>query len=315
MKVETTIVDEERVGQRVDNFLISRLKGVPKSRIYRALRKGEVRVNMGRVKATYRLQANDRVRIPPLRRPELKTLSQLPAQLVERLEARILYEDDGLMVINKPSGIPVHGGSGISLGLIEGLRRLRPKRVNFDLIHRLDRETSGCLLVAKKRRVLKEWHQLLMQRQVKKRYFMLVKGQWLGGFRRVTAPLLKNVLQSGERMVTVDEDGKAAITRFWPLKRYSDATLLAAEPVTGRTHQIRVHAASIGYPIAADVKYGDNDFNRQMRRKGLKRLFLHSASISRREAGDDEFIGICALLDDDLQACLRDLETEDDSRA
>ena len=308
MKSKIITIKQEQAGQRIDNFLRSHLKGVPKSRIYRALRKGEVRVNKGRIDVSYRLQGDDQVRIPPLRMPDPKEPIPTPINLKQWIEQRILYEDSGLIVLNKPSGIPVHGGTGISMGLIEILRELRPKIPGLELIHRLDRDTSGCLLIAKKRRTLLEWHDLLTRRQVKKRYLMLVKGRWKGGSRRVEEPLLKNILQSGERVVKVDEEGKSAVTRFTPLKRYSDATLLAAEPVTGRTHQIRVHAASIGYPIAGDEKYGDNRFNRKMRENGLKRLFLHSVSISRLQFCDDAFNGICAPLDDELRVNLKGLE-------
>ncbi len=304
MKVQIVTIDEEYAGQRVDNFLRTRLKGVPKSRIYRAIRKGEVRVNKGRVDASYRLGAGDRIRVPPLRVPDPKDPVPAPAGFKDRIESRILYEDDEVMVLNKPSGIPVHGGTGISMGLIEVLREMRPRAKNLELIHRLDRGTSGCLLVAKKRRCLLEWHDLLTRRQVKKRYLTLVKGRWKGGAKKIDSPLLKNVLQSGERMVTIDEAGKPSLTYFTPIKQYDEVTLVAADPLTGRTHQIRVHAKSMGHPIVGDDKYGDERFNQQMRKKGLKRLFLHSACISRKQFSADAFNGICAPLDADLLACL-----------
>ena len=308
MKVQIVSIDEECADQRIDNFLLSRLKGVPKSRIYRALRKGEVRVNKGRVGASYRLQAGDKVRVPPLRVPDPKVPVPTMPDLKQRVASRILYEDDELIVLNKPSGLPVHGGTGISKGLIEVLRELRPRAKRIELIHRLDRGTSGCLLVAKKRGSLLEWHDLLARRQVKKRYLVLVKGRWKGASQIVKQPLLKNVLRSGERVVTINEDGKPATTRFTPLKCYTDATLLAADPVTGRTHQIRVHARSIGHPIAGDEKYGDDRFNRQMREKGVKRLFLHSASISRQHFSDDAFNGVCAPMDEELTYVLSKLK-------
>lgn len=307
MKVTHLIIDEAQEGQRVDNFLVTQLKGVPTSRIYRAIRKGEVRVNQKRVTAEYRLQIDDNVRIPPLRVATREEAEKPPKAILDRLEKAILYESPDLMIINKPSGIPVHGGSGIKTGLIEALRVLRPKVKMLELVHRLDRETSGCLLIAKKRRVLVVLHEKLKQKRVHKQYMALIKGRWEGGEKWVEAPLKKNVLRSGERMVTVHPEGKEAATRFRPLKVFQAATLVEAFPLTGRTHQIRVHAAHLGHPLAGDEKYGDAEFNAAIRKLGLKRLFLHSAGIS-CQLSDEEIIGICALLDSDLKDCLKTLK-------
>jgi len=302
MPVKNVTISSEQTGQRLDNYLISRLKGLPKSRLYRALRKGEVRVNGRRVKPDYRIQADDLVRIPPLRvaEPQSKAMP-LNQKLMQCLEERILFEDQNLMLINKPSGLPVHGGTNISAGLIETLRVMRPKARFLELVHRLDRGTSGCLLIAKKRRILLELHQLLTQRKMRKQYLALVRGQWRGGYQKVTAPLRKFQQRSGERIVIVDQqEGKAATTLFKPIKCWPHATLVEAIPVTGRTHQIRVHATFINHPIAGDEKYGDKTFNRKMRNLGLRRLFLHSASLSYWLEDYDHQMGMCALLDQDL---------------
>ncbi len=282
-KARIVEVDDDRAGQRIDNFLLASLKGVPKSRVYRMLRKGEVRVNKGRIKASYRLQSGDAVRIPPLRVAEEPSPANPGARVLARIEASILTEEKGFLVLNKPSGIAVHGGSGLSYGVIEALRALRPDAPYLELVHRLDRETSGCLLIATRRSVLRELHRLLRGEGMDKRYLALVKGQWSGGEkgeRRVDAPLLKNTLKSGERVVTVHPEGKPAVSLFRPVRRFADATLVEVKLLTGRTHQIRVHAASIGHPIAGDEKYGDAAFNRQMKEHGLRRLFLHARSLA-----------------------------------
>ncbi len=293
------VVQPEEAGQRIDNFIFKHLKGVPKVRVYRAIREGEVRVNKGRIKPEYRVQPDDKIRIPPLVTAEALTPVAPRAEVSEAILQRIVYEDGGLIVIDKPSGLPVHGGSGIQGGVIELLRMIRPDLRFLELIHRLDRETSGCLLLAKKRQTLLEWHDHLARRHAHKQYLTLVKGEWQGGSRRVEAPLLKNTLSSGERMVKVFAEGKAAVTVFHPLKVFRNMSLLEAWPQTGRTHQIRVHLQHIGHPVAADQKYGDTDFNREVRRLGLKRLFLHAASISC--AG----FGLCVPLSADLRDFLQ----------
>ncbi len=275
--VQMLEVSPEFAGQRIDNFLRNQLKGVPKTLIYRILRKGEVRVNKGRIKPEYKLQAGDLVRVPPLRLAERDEPAPLAQGLLERLEAAIVYEDKALIVLNKPAGIAVHGGSGLSYGVIEALRQLRSDTKELELVHRLDRDTSGLLMVAKKRSMLRHLHQELRGDGVDKRYMALVRGRWETGKKQVSAPLLKNTLRSGERMVEVTDEGKEALTLFRVLRRFGDfATLVEARPVTGRTHQIRVHARHAGHAIAGDSKYGDEDFSREIRELGGKRLFLHA---------------------------------------
>lgn len=294
-------------GQRIDNFLLRHLKGVPKSLIYRILRKGEVRVNKGRVKAVYRLQAGDRVRIPPIRQGNTDPVA--PSQrLKSRLDDAILYEDERIIVINKPSGMAVHGGSGINAGVIEALRALRPDANRLELVHRLDRDTSGCLLISKKASVLRTLHELIRENRVDKRYLALLAGSWRKGARQVDAPLLKNTLQGGERVVRVDPAGKPAETRFRRLERYQDATLVEVELITGRTHQIRVHSAWLGSPVLGDSKYGDEAANRRMRESGLKRLFLHAHRIRFRWPGERADTLIEAPLPEALQTVLDNLK-------
>ncbi|HHJ4328435.1 TPA: 23S rRNA pseudouridine(955/2504/2580) synthase RluC [Klebsiella pneumoniae] len=268
-------------GQRIDNFLRTQLKGAPKTLIYRILRKGEVRVNKGRIKPDYRLQAGDLVRVPPLRLAEADEPVPLAQGLLERLEASVLYEDKALLVINKPAGIAVHGGSGLSFGVIEAFRQLRPDARELELVHRLDRDTSGLLLIAKKRSLLRHLHEALRSGRVDKRYMALVRGSWPAARKQVAAPLLKSNLRSGERMVEVNPEGKEALTTFRVLRRFGEfATLVEASPITGRTHQIRVHAQHAGHCIAGDSKYGDEAFSQEIRELGGKRLFLHAHALS-----------------------------------
>jgi 23S rRNA pseudouridine955/2504/2580 synthase len=276
--VQVLEVGTEAAGQRLDNYLIARLKGAPRSLVYRIIRGGEVRVNGGRVRPDRRLEAGDRVRVPPLR-----TSQGTPAipsrRVIDGLAARIVYEDDGLLVIDKPSGLAVHGGSGVSCGLIEALRALRADCAHLELVHRLDRDTSGCVMVAKKRSMLRHLHEALREGRIRKSYLTLVRGRWPRRRVSVRAALEKNVMSSGERVVRAEDTGKAAETRFAVRQYYRDATLLEAVPLTGRTHQIRVHAQLSGHPIAGDPKYGDREFNRLMRDSGLQRLFLHAAAL------------------------------------
>lgn len=301
-------IEEDHSGQRIDNFLVVTCKGVPKTRLYRAIRKGEVRVNQKRVRPDYRLQLGDQVRIPPIRRAEEK-VHTLPSQsVIQKIEDSILVENTDYLIVNKPSGIPVHGGTGIKTGLIEAIRLLRPKAKFLELAHRLDRDTSGCILIAKKRSLLTKVHELLLHKKVKKHYLTLVKGSLLKE-ERVQVPLIKNQLISGERVVTVSSQGKASETLFRPLKHFQGATLVEAIPLTGRTHQIRVHAAHIGHPVAGDEKYGDREFDKEMKRFGLRRLFLHSASLScRLDSEGNSLIGVCAPLSSDLKACIQRLK-------
>ncbi|TBU97751.1 23S rRNA pseudouridine(955/2504/2580) synthase RluC [Stutzerimonas kirkiae] len=278
--VQMLEVAPEFAGQRIDNFLRTQLKGAPKTLIYRILRKGEVRVNKGRIKPEYKLQAGDLIRVPPLRLSAPDEPVPVAQALLERLEAAIVHEDKGLIVLNKPAGIAVHGGSGLSFGVIEALRQLRPDARELELVHRLDRDTSGLLMVAKKRSMLRHLHEALRGDGVDKRYMALVRGRWESARKQVNAPLQKNTLRSGERMVEVDEQGKDALTLFRVLRRFGDfATLVEARPVTGRTHQIRVHARHAGHAIAGDSKYGDEEFTREIRELGGKRLFLHAYAL------------------------------------
>lgn len=293
-------VAEEYTGQRLDNFLQRELKGVPKTRLYRALRKGEIRVNKGRVRADYRVQAGDRVRIPPLRVAEREELQQVPRRWAGLLDERLLYEDPGLWVLNKPSGLAVHGGSGLSFGLIECLRLLRPQERYLELVHRLDRDTSGCIMVARKPAVLKSLHRQLRSDQVGKRYLALVRGRWSRKRSFVEAPLKKNTLKSGERIVRVDREGKPARTDFAVVEQFAECTLVEAKPITGRTHQIRVHAQHAGHPLLGDDKYGDREAEQRARSLGLRRLFLHASSLGFLNAEERKQV-VSAPLDPELE--------------
>jgi 23S rRNA pseudouridine955/2504/2580 synthase len=305
-------ISTEQAGQRIDNFLLRFLKGVPKSRIYRLLRKGEVRVNKGRIKPEYRLKSGDQVRIPPVRVSESKPASP-SGQSLQKLASAILYEDERLLVLNKPAGMAVHGGSGLSYGVIEALRVLRSEAPYLELVHRLDRDTSGCLLIAKRRSELRMLHELLRKGEVDKRYLLLVQGDWSQGPYRVNAALKKNLLRSGERMVRVDEDGKTALTHFRFLDSYGGASLMEAELKTGRTHQIRVHAEHAGHPLAGDDKYGDTNFNRRMRSLGLKRLFLHAHTVAFEDNERHRNIHVSAPLSADLRKMIQQLEVMPDT--
>lgn len=274
--VQLVEISEESCDQRLDNFLIAKLKGVPKSRIYRIVRKGEVRVNKGRVDVKYRLQEGDIVRIPPVRVAETENETFVPQSLKQSLEKDILYEDDVLLVLNKPSGYAVHGGSGLDSAVIEGLRQLRPAAPFLELVHRLDKDTSGCLLIAKKRSALRKLHELFRGDGIQKTYLAVLAGRWARKKLVVTAPLQKNVAKGGERMVEVSRSGKEAETFFRRIELLPNATLVEASPKTGRTHQIRVHAAWLGHPIVGDERYGDFDLNKSFKKKGHKRLFLHA---------------------------------------
>lgn len=302
--VRMVTVAEDFTGQRIDNFLMRELKGVPKSKIYNILRRGEVRVNKSRVKPDYKLNGGDIIRIPPVRLPEKAAAMPVSESFSERIRDAILYEDAGLIVINKPSGLAVHGGSGVSLGLIESLRQIFPEYRNLELVHRLDRDTSGCVMVAKKRSVLKQLHEMLKSKTaIEKRYLAAVAGKWPVRKQQVDAPLQKNVLQSGERMVRVELDGKRALTRFSMLARGTGMSLVEARPVTGRTHQIRAHCLHAGHAILGDDKYGDDEANRLAKQRGLRRLFLHAESLVFSLEG--RRISVQAPLPEELQAFLK----------
>jgi 23S rRNA pseudouridine955/2504/2580 synthase len=300
------IADE--AGQRIDNFLMARLKSVPKTYIYRILRKGEVRVNKKRIKPSYKLQEEDQVRLPPLKQVEPSDPLPRPGkQLMNFLAERILYEDPRLLIINKPAGISVHGGSSVKLGIVEALRCMYPKLPQLELVHRLDADTSGCLILAKKRSVLRELHELLRLRKVEKIYWALTKGHWKEAELTVDVPLLKNQLGSGERKVHVHAEGKPSITVFRPLQAFAKTSLMEVRLETGRTHQIRVHANYRKHPLAGDEKYGDRELNKQLREIGLRRLFLHAYSISFTLPSTGQQIKVTAPLDTELSAFLDSL--------
>ncbi len=305
-------ISAEQAGQRIDNFLLRVLKGVPKSRVYRLLRKGEVRVNKGRIRPEYRLQSGDRVRIPPLRVARVGDVAVAGAA-PGALAKGILYEDDRLLVLNKPAGMAVHGGSGLDFGVIEALRALRPDAPYLELVHRLDRATSGCLMIAKKRSELRTLHALLRSGEVDKRYLLLVQGDWSHGPFRIDAPLRKNQQRGGERVVRVDPQGKTALTQFRFLEAYPGASLMEAALKTGRTHQIRVHAAHAGHPLAGDEKYGDEAFNRRMRQAGLKRMFLHAHYLAFTDSERDRSVEVSAPLGTDLRSVVQQLEYSPDT--
>ncbi len=288
-------VGEESAAQRIDNFLLRRLKGVPKSHVYRVLRSGEVRVNSGRVKPDYRLRTGDRVRVPPVR-------IAAPAARAAALPAAfpVLYEDASLLALDKPAGVAVHGGSGVSFGAIESLRAARPGAKLLELVHRLDRDTSGVLLIAKKRAALVELHRMLREGEVEKDYLAVVKGSWRGGPREIRAPLHKYVTAAGERRVSVREGGMAAVTRVRPLGTGQACSLLALRLLTGRTHQIRVHLAHAGHPILGDAKYGDFALNRTLAGEGVRRPLLHAARIALAHPATGAPLSLEAHLPEDM---------------
>jgi len=302
-------INTDQAGQRVDNFLINILKKIPRSHVYQLLRSGQARVNKGRKKPSYRLQANDIVRIPPVWQDETEPASpaNLSSALLSRLRQAVIYEDNDLLIINKPSGIAVHGGSGLSFGVIEGLRQLWPDQRYLELVHRLDRETSGCLMIAKKRSVLRALHEHLRGNGVDKQYIALVMGTAKKKKTVVDQPLKKNVLRSGERIVKIAEDGKPSRTTFQVIEQFKHATLYNIKPHTGRTHQIRVHAEYMGQPIAGDPKYGDDLFNEKMKSLKLNRLFLHAKSLSFTLPGRDKPLYIESKMEDKLCKLLQKL--------
>ncbi|WP_333912947.1 23S rRNA pseudouridine(955/2504/2580) synthase RluC [Vibrio coralliirubri] len=305
-QVQFVDIDEDMAGQRIDNFLRNQLKNIPKSMIYRIVRKGEVRVNKKRIKAEYKLKAGDLVRIPPVTIEE-KTEENVPStklNKVSELEQCIIYEDDHMLILNKPSGTAVHGGSGLKFGAIEALRALRPDARFLELVHRIDRDTSGILLVAKKRSALRHLQAQFREKTVQKYYFALVMGEWKNSCKVVNAPLLKNEVNS---IVRVNPNGKASETRFKVLEKFQEATLIQASPITGRTHQIRVHAQYTGHPIAWDDRYGDRRFDAYTGKVGLDRLFLHAANIKFTHPGSEEKMDISAPMEKRLEKALTGL--------
>lgn len=300
-RVRKVRVGAERAGQRVDNFLRGELPGVPKGRIYRLLRRGEVRVNGGRVRAEYKLLEGDEVRIPPAR---IRTGAPPPSErLASEMLDHVLYEDKRLLVIDKPTGVAVHGGSGISHGVVELLRHARPELKDLSLVHRLDRETSGCLVLAKKRSALRELHARFRDGQVEKNYLALVIGDWQYGEQLIDAPLLVQNRKGGERHVIVSDKGKPARTRVALSRTYGVYSLLQCSPETGKTHQIRVHLAHAGHPLAGDERYGDEAANALAAKFGLPRLFLHAQSIAFADDSGNE-LHFTAPLAEDLEQFL-----------
>mgnify|MGYP001552093217 FL=1 len=296
-------IDSELCDQRIDNFLRRELPGVPRSRLYRLIRKGEVRVNGRRVKAEYRLEEGDEVRIPPVRLAD--PAAPPPPDKAASISEQVLYEDKNLIVVNKPGGVAVHGGSGISHGVIELLRAARPELRDLSLVHRLDRETSGCLVIAKRRSALRALHEKFREGVVEKNYLALVVGDWQLGELLIDKPLLVTHRRQGERHVIVSEDGKQAATRVRLARPYRAMSLLQCEPLTGRTHQIRVHLLSEGFPVAGDERYGDPDVNKRLKKAGLPRLFLHAQSIAFPDQHGNE-LHFTAPLADDLERFLID---------
>jgi 23S rRNA pseudouridine955/2504/2580 synthase len=273
-------VSPEEAGQRLDKYVQRQLGEVPRSRVYRVIRKGEVRVNGRRAGPDTRLAPHDKVRIPPVRIIPREEPGRPGAALLRRLSGAIVYEDPKLLVIDKPAGIAVHGGSGVSFGVIEALRAQRPGE-SLELVHRLDRDTSGCLIVARQPAVLRTLHALLREDGFEKRYLALVKGKWELGAKRIAAPLRTDTRVGGERTVRADPSGKPSLSEFRPVQFFGrSATLVEVTLFTGRTHQIRVHAQHARHPVAGDAKYGDADFNAEMRARGLERMFLHAHSVS-----------------------------------
>lgn len=304
-------VEEDGAGQRIDNFLLKRLKGVPKSHVYRILRSGEVRVNKGRAAADRRLELGDRVRVPPVRVAEKSTEAPVPPR-----EFSLVFEDESLIAIDKPAGVAVHGGSGVDFGVIEQIRRARPEARFLELAHRLDRETSGLLLIGKKRSALTRLHDLFRNGGIDKRYLALVKGHWRDKLRNVKLPLLKYLTPEGERRVRVSDEGKEAhsIMRLkgrW-ITPHGAFSLLEVELRTGRTHQIRVHLAHLGFPILGDEKYGDFALNRDLQKNGLKRMFLHARSMRLAHPLSSDRLELVAELSADLKRYLEMLGPADE---
>jgi len=305
-KVSMITVTAANEGQRLDNFLLTLLKGAPKTLVYRIIRKGEVRVNKGRAKADTRLAVGDLVRVPPVRLPEATEVPDVSPTLSKILNKSVLFEDDGLLAINKPHGLAVHGGSGVSLGLIEALRKMRPDHEFLELVHRLDRDTSGVILIAKKRRVLTVLQQMLVdKRGIRKRYLALVHGDWDKSVRDIKLPLLRTERQSGERIVVVSDEGKSCHTRARLMATGRHYSLVEAEPVTGRTHQIRVHCLSQGCAIAGDEKYGDRVEKSNDKDANIRRLCLHAWKLSFSHPLTGEKLNLLAPPDRELLDAFR----------
>lgn len=307
-KVQFIEISASQAGQRIDNFLLTLEKGVPKSRIYRAIRKGEVRVNKGRIKQTYKIEAGDVIRVPPLQVSGKTAPTEINESLQQQLLASIIFEDDAMLVLNKPSGLAVHAGTQIQVGVIEAFRLIKPELEFIELVHRLDRDTSGCLLIAKSRESLLNLQQQMLSDKIDKRYLTLLKGEMNSDEVYIEQPLQKNTVSSGERMVKVDPEGKTAKTLFIKRQGYGIAQLSEVKLFTGRTHQIRVHSAWSGHPVAGDDKYGDREFNKQMKTFGLKRLFLHAWRLGIHHPITQEPLLLEAPLPEKLQQVIKQLE-------
>lgn len=306
--VRYVTVSAAQANRRVDNFLIRELAKVPKTRIYRMLRRGEIRINGGRVKPDYRLQGGDKVRIPPVHYREREKPAIPNNRLINKVSESLIFENEDIIALNKPAGITVHGGSGQALGIIEILRYMRDGDDGLQLVHRLDRDTSGCLLIAKNIDSLRWLHECLRTGRIEKEYKSLLKGRLRAKQKEVTVPLRKNMVRAGERMAAVTDHGKHARTLFIPLRQYRAATLARVLINTGRTHQIRVHASHIRHPVAGDGKYGDREFNQSMRKLGLKRLFLHASRLRLPAVpGERPELLIEAPLPPDLESFLNDI--------
>jgi 23S rRNA pseudouridine955/2504/2580 synthase len=308
--VQLIEIDENSAGQRVDNFLVKILKGVPKSRIYRLLRKGEVRLNKGRIKASVKLQLGDTLRVPPIRTSSDDEPETARRWLLDALNNSIIFEDARLLIINKPTGIAVHGGSGVSIGVIEAFRQMRPEQKGLELIHRLDRDTSGCLMIAKKRSCLRNIQALLANKtKLEKHYKAIVHGKWPRRKQHVDLPLQKNTLKSGERISTVSAEGKSALTRVAVIEQSSSYSLLSLQPITGRTHQLRVHCQHPGFPIVGDEKYGNEEKDAVLKGAGFRRLMLHAEKlvIPPLEPGD-KAIEVVAPIDLSFKAMIENIK-------
>ncbi len=305
-------VSREQEGQRLDNFLLSRLKGVPKSRIYRIIRKGEVRVNKKREKPEYKLKSGDLVRIPPVRIAAPKEQIPPSQALQKLLNESVLYQDEQILVLNKPAGLPVHAGTGVKTGLIEALRYMYPELGSLELVHRLDKGTSGCLLLAKNARSLKLLSAQFKASETRKVYHALVQGIWPGNLTRIDAPLLRQQEKNGERYVEVSQEGKAACTLFSVLEELPEATLVEASPLTGRTHQIRVHTRLANCPIIGDEKYSEEEARQTFARRGIKRLCLHAASLAFVHPETGEALTVSAPREKQFDAALKVLRQAGD---
>ena len=308
-------VDADLAGQRIDNFLMTQLKGIPKSLVYRIVRKGEVRVNKGRIKPDYKLKAGDRIRIPPVNLAVREAPPKPSYQLSEQLATAVVFENEGLLVVNKPSGLAVHGGSGVNLGLIETMRQIRPDARFLELVHRLDRDTSGCVMIAKSRRYLRYLQDELRARRVDKSYQALVHGHWPKRRKSVDIPLLRAELPNGERIVRAvaegSADAKASLTQYRIQESFADCTLVVAKPVTGRTHQIRVHSLHAGHVILGDAKYAPRELLQAFKVFELNRLFLHACQLQ-LQLPDGERLKVEAPLADELVRVLDNLRQRDE---